>query len=90
LFALDTLLRVAAAVAADRPEIASLALAVVDASTEWSSEPGADRTRERFLADLDVRLGSAYPGTIQRGRTLLRELGSLGAITAVLDLVDAS
>lgn len=85
-FALHCLERYAAAVSPRRPDIASIALAVVDASPEFEPEGLSAGLRDRFVADLPARVGAdGYAEVHGRGRELVADLGTLGAIATVMD-----
>lgn len=86
-YALHCLERLAAAVSIRHPDIAAIAVAVIDSSPEFNPEKLSLILRERYLADLPARIGvQAFADLQRRGRGIVESLGTTGAISAVLDM----
>jgi predicted ATPase/DNA-binding SARP family transcriptional activator len=84
-YALADLLRWAAAIAVQAPEVAATALGVYDAAREYTEQQGHLQTRT-LLQDLPARLGEArYAEVVRQGELSVARLGGTGAVHALLN-----
>lgn len=82
-YALHDAVRLAAALALSHPELAALALGVVEACPQFVDQPSSLQARDRCLADLETRLGERLAAELARGHQLVTQRGEMGALACV-------
>lgn len=82
-YALHDAVRLAAALALSHPELAALALGVVEACPQFVDQPSSLQARDRCLADLETRLGERLAAELARGHRLVTQRGEMGALACV-------
>ncbi len=88
-YALHDTVRLAAALSHCHPEVAALVLGVVEASPTFADQATSRQAKERFLADLEARLGARYTAQVARGRSLVTQSRERGALASVLAMTAA-
>lgn len=87
-YALHDAVRLAAALAQSHPELAALALGVVEACPQFVEQPSSLQARDRCLADLEARLGENLAAGLARGHQLVAQRGEVGALAGVLEATE--
>ena len=80
----QSLVFLAAAMAADRPDRAAHLLGISDAGRAGAEHPSVEQANERYLAGLPARLGPRFAPAYDSGRELVAERGLLGAMATIL------
>lgn len=83
-FGRHSLVFLAAASAADRPDRAARLLGIADGGRPDVEHPAVLQAIECYLGGLHERLGAAYPPAYDSGRQLVAERGLLGALVVSL------